>query len=132
MLSPDAKDYLDNLAQGLGMRMGAVEREASELRRNSLSADAARKLFRTEVLRINTGTRIAVAVIAALALIGNGLTMVVGNHYVAKAETMCANVTDRKIDHAELRNVERDKAIAREGAREFFELQGLLVKGTSK
>lgn len=127
MISPEAKDYLDALAQHLDLRLRALEREASELRRNSMTADEARKVFRTESLRINTWTRISVAAIAAIAIVGNGLTMVLGNHYVAKAEVMCGNVTDNKIAKAELRNRERDLELARAGAREVF---GMIVKGS--
>jgi len=132
MLEPDVKDYLDTFKKDVAVRLGALEREASETRRNQLSEDDMERVFRQASGRMNYITRIAVAVIAALAVIGNGLTMVLGNHYTLKAEVCCASVTDRKIEKAELRNQERDRAIAADAVQKFWQslrMQGLVIEG---
>lgn len=133
MLESEVKDYLDAFKTDVLLRLGAVEREASETRRNQLCEDDMKRVFAEASGRMNYITRISVAIIAAFALIGNSLTMVLGNHYTLQAEVCCARTTDRKLAAFEEHQRDLNKLLVREGAQEFWHelnLQGFIVKGT--
>jgi hypothetical protein len=132
MAELDVKDCICRLTEAVEARVSLVERESRHVWANMLTTEQAHNIFRSEVMRVNAWTRIAVAVVAALALIGNGLSMVIGNHYTLKAEACCAKVTDEKLGKFEEHQRELNKLLAREGAQSFWQelnLKGFIVQG---
>jgi hypothetical protein len=135
----DLKEYLDNKFSATDTRINMLQDELILLQRESRQVEMrvvdfadARKIFRTETARLNMWTRVAVAAIAAIAMIGNSAGAIIGNQYTAKAESLCRKVTIEEISKAELRNQTRDRELAKAGAREFWaetQTQVLTVTG---
>lgn len=111
MLTAEDKEWLEQLlTERFVNPLSTVERELSQYRKISLTdeqaaalVDEARKIFRTETLRLNTWTRISVAVVAALAVIGNGTSNVIVDHTESKAMARFEAITDQKLAGYEAR-----------------------------
>ena len=91
-------------------RLSAIERQLMHQHKHLLTQDEGRKIFedaakvfRSDTLRVNSWTRIAVAVVAALAVIGNGISNVLVDHTESKAMARYEIVTDRKLADFESR-----------------------------
>ena len=125
MIDPDLERYLGTVFGNLDTRLSAVERESNHVHKNMLTAERAEKIFQTNTLRINSMTRIAVAVIAGIAVAANGTVNVITNHNREVLAHECAEVTQKEIDKAELRNETRDRNLAIEAAREEHKLDVL-------
>lgn len=130
-LEPEVQQYLDGLAQRFENRMSTLERELSELRRNpfGITETQARDIFRSATLTVNTWTRIAVAVIAALTVIGNGTANVIVDHNESKASARYELITDRKLAVIESHNSDRDEALIQKAITERdARIEALIVK----
>jgi hypothetical protein len=118
MLTTEDKEYLKELLELASKsfedrfenRLSAVERELNHVHDHMMTEDEARKLgeearkiFRTDTLKVNAWTRIAVATIAALAVIGNGTSNVLVDHTESKAMAKYETETDRKLASYEAR-----------------------------
>lgn len=99
MLDQEDKDWIESLLnERFENRLSTHERELNQNRRQMITVEDARQIFRTDTMRTNMWTRIAVAVIAALAVIGNGTSNVLVDHTESKAMARYAIETDRKLD----------------------------------
>ena len=125
MLDPDLERYLGTVFGNLDTRLGVVERESNHVHKNMLTAERAEKIFQTNTLRINSMTRISVAIIAGLSISANGLVNVITNHSREVLAAECAAITEKQIDKAELRNATRDHNLALEAAREMHKLDAI-------
>jgi Flp pilus assembly protein TadG len=114
MLTVEDKEYLAELhkllAQRFEVRLSAIESELNQYRQVALTAeqsqklvDEARTIFRSETIRINAWTRVSVAIVAALAVIGNGTSNVIVDHTETKAMAKYEHVTDSKLATVEAR-----------------------------
>jgi L-asparaginase II len=137
-MDQELKDYLDRKFQLTDARIDAlqdelilVKRESRQVEKRVVDFDEARSIFRTETTRINMWTRVAVAAISALAILGNGGSALIGQHYAVKAEQLAMRIARDEIEHAELRNQTRDRELAKAGARELWNevksQQGMMV-----
>lgn len=137
-MDDELKKYLDRKFAETDARINNLQGELTLLQREHkqttervVDFNDARAIFRTETARINMWTRVAVAVIGALALLGNGGSALIGEHYAAKAEQLAGRIARDEISKAELRNQSRDKELAKAGARELWNevksQQGMMV-----
>jgi hypothetical protein len=110
-------EYLDGKFASFDTRVVLLERESSHVRRNMLSEDRAQAIFRTEVLKVNTRTRIAVAIIAAIALIGNGAQNAMANHDSMALQLRCEKGTSEALERDRSQTLAERHAIADEAAR---------------
>jgi len=132
-MTPDDRNYLDSLSQAFGARLDAVERELNHVRRNMLSVDEAQTIFRTEVLKVNAYTRLAVALIAGIALVGNGSQLALANHDAASLELRCKKSTTEAIDRFRELQEPRDRALVDSAAMRAVQLRDQQIdtlKGT--
>lgn len=148
MLTDDDKAYLEKLhelhAERFENRLCSVEREMVEYRKTALTSEQsealveeARKIFRAESLRINTWTRVSVAIVAALAVIGNGTANVIVDHTESKAMARYQFITDQKLAGYEARVAMNNRQLAddvkaaitdRNSHLEFIVKEALIVK----
>lgn len=137
MLTTEDKEYLEALLSArFENRLSAVERELNHLRRNMLTGEKAQDIFRETTLRVNAWTRLSVAVVAALAVIGNGTSNVLVDHTESRAMAKYELVTDRKLAGYESRVAQQNQALALEVRSIIVErnshLEALIVKAGNK
>lgn len=98
MLTAQDKEWLEELLhERYDARLVNLEKEVNHYRKHLITVEEARNIFRTETLRVNAWTRISVAIIAALAVIGNGTSNVLVDHSESKAMARYSIETDRKL-----------------------------------
>jgi hypothetical protein len=133
MFDKEDKEYLEALlSERFENRLSALERESNHIRRNMLTGERAQSIFRDTTLRVNAWTRLSVAVIAALAVIGNGISNVLVDHTESRAMARYETVTDRKLAGYESRLQQINQQLALEMRAVIVErnshLEALIVK----
>jgi hypothetical protein len=126
-------NYLDGKFASFDLRVSALERELNHTHKNMLSEDRAQKIFRAEVLKVNTHTRIAVALIAAIALIGNGTQHALASHDQATLKLRCEEGTDKAMQDQEVKRASRDQLLVDSAAMRAVQLRDQqidVLKGT--
>jgi hypothetical protein len=115
--------YFDGKFADLDARLTLLERESNHVHRNMLSEDKAQKIFRTEVLRVNTNTRLAVAVIAAIALVGNGTQHALASHDAAVMKLRCDEGTSEAVQKQDRLRLDRDRTMVESAAMRAVQLR---------
>ena len=136
-LDHQLQTYLDGFRTSIEARMTALEREANQTHRNMLTGDKAQEIFRTTTLKVNSMTRLAVAIIAAVAVGANGTVNVITNHNREVLARQCGDETQKRIEAFEVRFYERSKDRDRELIRETIEqrdrqIDDIIAKATRK
>jgi len=133
MIDPDLQAYLDGKFKGFDARLSVVERETNHIHKHMLTGEAAQNIFRLEVVKTNTRTRLAVAVIAAIALLGTGAQNALANHDAMAMQMRCEQGAAKAVTKADERYVLERHAIADETARRVLLLRDQQIdtlKGT--
>lgn len=104
---------IDSRFKGFEGRVYLLEREVHQLDRNQLTGTKAVEIFRTTSLHVNTVTRVAVAVIAALGIGTTSVQNALANHDAASLELRCQKGTSDALIEADKRREVRDIEIAR-------------------
>jgi hypothetical protein len=123
MIDLDLQAYLDGKFDGLNARVDTLDKEANHLRRHLLTEDKAQSIFNAKVLRLNSYTRLAVALIAAVALIGNGAQNVLANHDSIALQLRCDKGASDALSKWQLQSLVRDEAIAQRAASQALKLR---------
>ena len=105
--------YLEGKFLSLEGRVTLLEREVHQMADNQLTGEQATTIFRTTSLRTNTITRVAVAVIAALAVGTTSVQNVLATHDAASLELRCQKGTTDALGEYDKRREVRDVEIAR-------------------
>lgn len=105
--------YLEAKFKGLEARVFCLEREVHQLDKNQLTGTKAVEIFRTTSMHVNTLTRVAVAVIAALGIGTTGVQNALANHDAAALELRCQKGTSDALLESDKRREVRDIEIAR-------------------
>jgi hypothetical protein len=137
MLDQADKEWIENLLnQRFSTPLATTQSELNHYRRHFLSAEDARKIFRADTLRVNAWTRLSVAIVAALAVIGNGTSNVLVDHTESRAMAKYEAVTDRKLASYESRVAQNNQQLALEVRAAIVErnshLEALIVKAGNK
>lgn len=114
-------------------RLLNIEKEQRHIRNNMLSEDKAQSIFRAEVVKTNARTRLAVAVIAAIALIGNGAQNALANHDAMSLQMRCEQGAAKAVEKADQHAIIERHAIADEAARNAVRMRDQqidVLKGT--
>ena len=126
-MTPEERQYWSGQFQSIETRLSLVERETSHANKHLLTEDRAQNIFRTEVVKTNARTRMAVAIIAGVALIGNGTQNVLANHDAMALQLRCEKGASTALEKADKqRDLERH-AIADEAARRALQLRDLQI-----
>lgn len=144
MLTVQDKEWLEELLnQRFENRISTLERELTEYRKTALTSEQstelveeARKIFRAESLRINTWTRLSVAIVAALAVVGNGTANVIVDHTESKAMARYQVITDQKLAGYESRVAMNNRQLAEDVKAAITDrnshLEALIVKAGNR
>lgn len=101
-----------------------IKREVRHVRTHMLTGEQARDIFRTEVLKVNSATRIAVAVIGGLVVGGVATANAIANHDAMALEMRCQKVTTGLLIEHDRQQSDRDKELVRETIREIDVVKG--------
>ena len=112
-MDQELQQYLDGKFSSLEGRVTCVEREVHQLDRNQLTGTKAAEIFRTTSLHVNTITRVAVALIAALGIGTTSAQNALANHDAAALELRCQRGTSNALIESDKRREVRDVEIAR-------------------
>jgi hypothetical protein len=127
-MQSELQSYLDGFRASIEARMSALERESNQAHRNMITAEQAQKIWRIDTLKINAYTRLTVAIVAALAVIGNGTSNVLVDHTESRAMARYEHITDEKLATYEGKIAERNHALAFDAAQQTRNLDALQIE----
>jgi hypothetical protein len=147
-LSPAARKYFDAFRSDVSTRLGALEREVTQVRKRQdddaidhcavkfarNQANTAfvgvlelRKIIRDEVAKKNNMTRIIVAAIGGIAIMAVGAIEVAGTVNAAKTELRAQSIVDRRLEIFEKKQAARDEKLADMAATRAVEQRDLQI-----
>lgn len=137
MLTQEDKVWIEDLLnQRFSTPLATTQQELNHYRRHLLSVEDARTIFRTDTLKVNSWTRVSVAVVAALAVISNGTSNVIVDHTESKAMARYEHTTDMKLAGFEARIAANNRQVTQDVRDIISErnshLEALIVKAGNK